>query len=149
MIALALASVLAVILGLQVCPRLGHTCIAKINVNMCGPGWTRVAFSNVSNGTEQCPRSWVGVTFGEKKLCARQESKGASCDSVFFPTGLEYIQVCGKILGHQFAYIDSFGYRRQPTSIDNSYVDGVHQNIFIDFSQLRVQQDSIMTIANY
>ncbi len=153
---IALASVLAVILGLVhlsdstpgfyppvVIEGDGETCftgeerrvqrnrtysdiLALLNVNPCGPGWTKVAFLNMSNATEQCPGSWVVVSDGEKKLCARQEFlQEASCDSVYFPTGVEYTQVCGRILGHQYASTDGFGYRSQPMPIDSPYVDGV------------------------
>ncbi len=59
------------------------------------------------------------------QLCAQREAVGASCVSVFFPTGVEYSQVYGRILGHQYASTDGFGYRCQPISIDDPYIDGV------------------------
>ncbi len=31
--------------------------LALLHVNPCGPGWTRMAFLNMSNDAEQCPSS--------------------------------------------------------------------------------------------
>ncbi len=38
---------------------------------------------------------------------------------------MEYTEVCGRVLGHQYGNTNAFGYRDPPASIDEQYVDGV------------------------
>ncbi len=48
--------------------------LALLNVNPCGPGWTRVAFLNMSNGTEQSPSTWEVVS--DTTVCATGSCRG-------------------------------------------------------------------------
>ncbi len=98
-------------------------------ISPCGLGWTRVIFLNATDPSMPCPSAWEQLnnpSVPELDGCGRHSSDGASCDSVAFPTGVEYSQVCGRIIAHQYAATDGFGafFVNQPT-IDDPYVDGV------------------------
>ena len=85
-----------------------------------GPGWTRIAYLNMTDPTQQCPSTWRLNT--NPRSCGRITSVG--CDSTNFSVGgLQYSQVCGRIIGYQFGHGDAF----HPTtdSIDSYYVEGV------------------------
>ena len=90
-----------------------------------GPGWRRTAYLNMSDPTQTCPRAWELITT-PKRSCARPSSASYnSCYSAIFPIqGIQYSQVCGRIIGYQVgepeAFIDSGG-----RTIDDYYVDGV------------------------
>ena len=90
-----------------------------------GPGWRRVAYLNMSDPTQTCPPAWELITT-PRRSCARPSSaSGFSCYSAMFPTqGIQYSQVCGRIIGYQIgepgAFIASEG-----ANVNNRYVDGV------------------------
>ena len=90
-----------------------------------GPGWRRAAYLNMSDPTQTCPPAWELITT-PRRTCARPSNAGSySCYSAMFPTqGIQYSQVCGRIIGYQYgapeAFIDSEG-----RTIDGYYVDGV------------------------
>ena len=90
-----------------------------------GPGWRRAAYLNMSDPTQTCPPAWELITT-PRRSCARPSNAGGrSCYSAMFPTqGIQYSQVCGRIIGYQYgapeAFIDSEG-----RTIDGYYVDGV------------------------
>ena len=77
----------------------------------------------MSDPSQQCPSVWQEITTPHR-VCGRRSTTGGSCDGVTYSTGSEqYDQVCGRIIGYQFASTDSFlGSSR---SIDINYVDGV------------------------
>ena len=90
-----------------------------------GPStWTRVAFLDMSDPNQVCPRNWT--IFSTPVRCSRKKI-GKGCDSVFYSTfGLTYSRVCGRIIGYQMATTD--GFQELVThglSIDGQYVDGV------------------------
>ena len=93
-----------------------------------GPGWRRVAYLNLSDPTQTCPSAWELITT-PRRSCARPSNAGRqSCYSAMFPTqGIQYSQVCGRIIGYQIGepgafILESAG---QPQMIDGPYVDGV------------------------
>ena len=106
-----------------------HFCGSEIS------GWTRVAYLDMSDPSQQCPTELRLYNEGGVRACGRQTSSGASCDSVTFSTnGVSYSQVCGRVIGYQYATPDSI---RSTQSIDSPYVDGVsithgspHQHIW-------------------
>ena len=94
---------------------------------LCGStGWTRIAYLDMSDTSQQCPnefRQYNGV-----RACGRKTSSGASCDSITFPVNMNYSQVCGQVMGYQYATPDAFDYLRKNSrykNIDSFYVDGV------------------------
>ncbi len=46
-----------------------------------GPGWTRVAYLNLSDTNQQCPSNWTLTTY-PVRACGRSSSERNTCDSV-------------------------------------------------------------------
>ena len=84
----------------------------------------RVANINMTRPNETCPTGFRKVTASDKTMCEGQIS---SCISTTFSShGLQYSQVCGKIIGYQFGTTDAFDpYIKQRQSIDGIFVDGI------------------------
>ena len=90
-----------------------------------GPGWILAASLDMTNQTQNCPVAWGERTESGKRLCFRQPSSSAGCDSVTFSAnGKEYTHVCGRAIGYQEGSDDAFGHAA-PGTIDNHYVDGL------------------------
>ena len=92
-----------------------------------GPGWTLAASLNMTDPTQNCPSAWDERTESGKRVCFRQPSSSAGCDSVTFPTdGKEYTHVCGRAVGYQYASADAFRLHSGGSGmIDAPYVDGL------------------------
>ena len=91
-----------------------------------GPGWTLAASLDMTDPTQNCPSAWDERTESGKRVCFRQPSSSAGCDSVTFSTdGKEYTHVCGRAIGYQYGTTDAFGHDEPPGPIDNHYVDGL------------------------
>ena len=90
-----------------------------------GPGWRRAAYLNMSDPTQTCPPAWELITT-PRRSCARPSNAGSqSCYSAMFPTqGVQYSQVCGRIVGYQKGQPTAF-FRSEGSTIDERYVDGV------------------------
>ena len=91
-----------------------------------GPGqWSRIAFFNMSDPSQQCPSSWNLFT-SPVRGCVSSVSD-PSCDSAIFPSnGKLYSRVCGRVNAYQKGSTNgldhSFTYS---TSLEGMYVDGV------------------------
>ena len=90
-----------------------------------GPGWRRAAYLNMSDPTQTCPLAWELITT-PRRSCARPSNAGVrTCYSAMYPTqGIQYSQVCGRIIGYQVGQPQAFILSRG-RSIDGYYVDGV------------------------
>ena len=99
----------------------------------CGKsGWRRVAFLNMTDPSQQCPDSWREYSQNSVRFCGRQESPGASCDSVeYSPDGVEYTHVCGRIIVYRVNTPDGYTSSHEQLTltpgneINEPYVDGV------------------------
>ena len=89
-----------------------------------GPGWRRAAYLNMSDPTQTCPPAWELIAT-PRRSCARPSNAGSfSCYSAMFPTqGIQYSQVCGRIIGYQKGQPQAF--LTSSNTIDGQYVDGV------------------------
>ena len=89
-----------------------------------GFGWRRAAYLNMSDPTQTCPPAWELIAT-PRRSCARPSNAGRySCYSAMFPTnGIQYSQVCGRIIGYQFGQPQAFF--SNSDNIDGYYVDGV------------------------
>ena len=90
----------------------------------CGgsTGWRHVAYFNMSDPSQQCPSVWQEITTPHR-VCGRRPG-GPSCEGLTYSTGgVQYDQVCGRIIGYQLGNTDSFHGSSQ--SINTYYVDGV------------------------
>ena len=96
-----------------------------------GGGWTRLAYLDMTDSTENCPTGFRLYQSGAVRACGRQYSGGASCTSpVKFPTnGIGYSEVCGRVTGYQYGTPDAVNTYFVPISAHNDinsyYVDGV------------------------
>ena len=96
-------------------------------VTPCGVGWTRIAYLNMTDPAQSCPSPWTEFTSGNKRVCFRSTSSGASCNSVIYNNSQQvYSQVCGRIIGYQYGNMYGFyPYHSAGYSIDTYYTDGI------------------------
>ena len=93
-------------------------------------GWSRVAYLNMTDPTQQCPTEWREIT-EPVRTCGRTNQTlggGAGCSSASFSTySISYSHICGRIVGYQFGSPDAFRHYNQGahTRIVDPYVDGV------------------------
>lgn len=93
-------------------------------------GWMKVASINMTDSTNSCPTGLQTLT-SPKRLCG-MNINGGGCSSAFLNVhGVQYSQVCGKIIGYQqkspdaFAFYDSLRKVNRAPTIDGTYVDGI------------------------
>ena len=88
----------------------------------------RVASIDMTNSSNECgcPSGLRTIVEGSHTLCA-MNINGHGCSSTVFPVeGVQYSQVCGKIIGYQQKTPDAFyPYIHGQTTIDSYYVDGI------------------------
>ena len=88
----------------------------------CGrPGWTRMAYLDMTDPTQQCPQNWR-LNGAPKRTCGRTSSQ---CNSAIFSNNgsLQYSQVCGRIISYQYGQANAFF--ALLNNIESRYVDGV------------------------
>ena len=93
---------------------------------VCGSsGWMRVAYLNMTDPSEECPRGFRLYNQNGVRACGRPASSSGGCQSsVQFPTyGVPYSEVCGRVTGYQYYSPDAF--RSPNVGINSHYVDGV------------------------
>ena len=92
-----------------------------------GGGWTRLAYLDMQDATQNCPSGFKLHQSGSIRACGRPGSS-ASCASVQFPSnGISYSQVCGRIVGYQYGSTGAVTGSSHAShyNIDSYYVDGV------------------------
>ena len=91
----------------------------------CGStGWTRVAYLNMSDPSQQCPTELRLYSESGVRACGRQTLLSGSCDSITFSTnGTRYSKVCGRVIGYQYGI--TYAFNNDHYSIDSYYVDGI------------------------
>ena len=91
-------------------------------------GWTRVANLDMTDPNQQCPDGFrlVNRTTAPLRTCGRYQPAGCVSTS-FSAFGIEYSQVCGRIVGYQDRTPDAFWsyYTNMSLTIDDNYVEGV------------------------
>uniref|UniRef100_A0A1X7STG9 Fibrinogen C-terminal domain-containing protein n=1 Tax=Amphimedon queenslandica TaxID=400682 RepID=A0A1X7STG9_AMPQE len=95
-----------------------------------GGGWTRLAYLDMTDSIENCPSGFKLYQSGGVRACGRATSSEGSCASVKFPSnGISYSQVCGRVVGYQYAstdaVLDVHGAPESHNDINSYYVDGV------------------------
>ena len=91
-------------------------------------GWMRVAYLNMSDSTEDCPTGFKLYNYNGTRACGRPTTSPAGhCQSVKFSSySISYSQVCGRVIGYQYASTDAiYPGRPQSNNINGAYVDGV------------------------
>ena len=72
-----------------------------------GGGWTRLAYLDMSDATQNCPSGFRLHQSRGVRACGRT-TNGGGCVSVKFPSnGISYSQICGRVTGYQYGTIDA------------------------------------------
>ena len=82
----------------------------------------RVASINMTDTSSTCP-SGLRTTTSPPRLCAKDISDPGCSSSMLQVQGIQYSQVCGKIIGYQDKTPDAF--HRGDDEIETYYVDGI------------------------
>ena len=92
-----------------------HRVYCDMDNNYCGSkGWTRVAYTDMSNNSHTCPGSLKTIA-NPIRTCGGPVNGG--CASAKFSTyGIHYSQVCGRLKGYQVGTPDAFS---------NAVIDGI------------------------
>uniref|UniRef100_A0A1X7T715 Fibrinogen C-terminal domain-containing protein n=1 Tax=Amphimedon queenslandica TaxID=400682 RepID=A0A1X7T715_AMPQE len=91
-----------------------------------GGGWTRVAYLDMTDATQNCPSGFRLYQSGGVRACGRPSSSNAGCTSVSFPSnGISYSQVCGRVTGYQWGSPDAISFDGAQNNLNSYYVDGV------------------------
>ena len=100
----------------------------------CGPGlWHRLIYINMSNPTHQCPFAWREYNTNGVRACGRPTNSSGSCAAIRHFTSRQYSQVCGRVIGYQFASPDAFHHHVNSNSID---LDGINITHGINHSHI-------------
>ena len=88
-------------------------------------GWMRVASINMTDTNNSCPVGLRTLT-SPRRRCA-MDTDGPGCSSAVLPVqGIQYSQVCGKVIGYQDKSPDAFyRYISGQNTTDSNYVDGI------------------------
>uniref|UniRef100_A0A1X7SU30 Fibrinogen C-terminal domain-containing protein n=1 Tax=Amphimedon queenslandica TaxID=400682 RepID=A0A1X7SU30_AMPQE len=92
---------------------------------LCGQdgGWTRIAYLDMNDSSQNCPSGLEESMTGGIKLC-RREGDSVGCKSNVFQTnGISYSQICGKVVGYQMGTTNAV--RTNVNDINDAYIDGV------------------------
>ena len=87
--------------------------------------WTRIAYLNMSDPTQNCPTSSFGVySSNHYRGCGFSSYSHTGCRYRlhFSPPSSGYQEVCGRVIGYQYGYSVGFS---SSSSIDSTYVDGL------------------------
>ena len=112
-------------------PNNGSTYNAYCNMDeLCGSGggWTRLAYLDMSDATQNCPFGFRLYQSGGVRACGRPVTNSGSCVSVQFPSnGISYSEVCGRVVGYQYASPDAVhsGFTPNHNNLNGDYIDGV------------------------
>ena len=88
--------------------------------------YTRVAFVNMTDSSQQCPGEFMEVSNPIVRACGRQTTGSPGCNSAFFSVlGMEYQHVCGRIVGWQIGHPVAFYGNDLGQGIDSYYVSGI------------------------
>ena len=93
---------------------------------VCGSsGWMRVAYLNMTDPSDECPRGFRLYNENGVRACGRPASSSGGCQSSvqFQSYGVPYSEVCGRITGYQYSSTDAF--HTPNVGINSHYVDGV------------------------
>ena len=89
-----------------------------------GGGWTRLAYLDMSDATQNCPSGFRLYQSGGVRACGRPATSSASCVSVQFPSNsISYSQICGRVTGYQYGSTDSVS--ESVNNVNSHYLDGV------------------------
>ena len=91
-------------------------------------GWMRIGYLDMTDVSQTCPSGLrlLTDTIRGVRACGRLGWNPSCSTPVQFPTnGINYTQICGKIIGYQFGSPDANNINAQHYNIDSYYTDGV------------------------
>ena len=89
-----------------------------------GGGWTRLAYLDMSDASQNCPSGFRLYQSGGVRACGRPVTSSGSCASIQFPSNdISYSQLCGRVVGYQYNSPDAVNSRSG--NLNGEYVDGV------------------------
>ena len=75
----------------------------------CGDSsWTRVAYLNMTDPSQQCPPSWRLYSANGVRACGRPVTTTGGCYSQNYTIQQIYQKVCGRIIGYQIVSTNVF-----------------------------------------
>ena len=81
----------------------------SIVLQSCGTGiWSRVAYLNMSDPSQQCPSAWREYNSNGVRACGRPATSRGSCPTTTYSTGHQYSRICGRVIGYQIGTPDAF-----------------------------------------
>ena len=100
-----------------------------------GTRWTRIAYLNMSDLTQECPQNWSLIT-SPKRTCGRStgvrcisSTVPCTCDSAIFSNyrSSQYSRVCGRVTGYRVGSSEGFKpyFQLMSGDIDRPYAEGV------------------------
>ena len=85
-------------------------------------GWRQIADLNPDAG---CPAGFSLLMLSSGSICNSQPGPGCQRSLPFPVNGIEYSQVCGRIIGATFGNNAAFGVNGGTSTIDGLYVNGI------------------------
>ena len=111
----------------EITPILSGLSVAQSPCACGGPGqWSKLAFFNMSDPSQQCPSGWNLFT-SPVRGCITTITSAPSCDSAIFPSnGKLYSRVCGRVIAYQKGSVNAFNFSIPDSpGIEGPYVDGI------------------------
>ena len=92
--------------------------------NLCNTtgGWTRMGYFDMADATTSCPSGFRQYTKGSIRACGRPGNSASCVSQQIPPNVLSYSEICGRVVGYQYATTDAF---RGGGGINSYYVEGV------------------------
>ena len=89
---------------------------------LCGSAgaWTRLAYLDMSDATQNCPSGFRLYQSGGVRACGRPSSNCASVQ--FSSNGISYSQICGRVTGYQYGHTDGL---HSSSGINSYYLEGI------------------------
>ena len=93
-----------------------------------GGGWTRIGYLDMTDVSQTCPSGLrlLTDTIRGVRACGRNSWVPSCSTPIQFPTnGINYTQICGKVIGYQFGSPDANAISVNHYNIDSYYTDGI------------------------
>ena len=108
---------------------LGQTKSSTDPTEVCGgPGWRRVAFIDMTDPSQDCPKGLTQTNYPEVRSCGRAWADTLRCsEPILFPVnGSPYNRVCGRARAYRLGWHNAFSsYVSHKYTIDDPYLDGL------------------------
>ena len=100
-----------------------ESALAAVALQCGSSNWTRVAYLNMGDHMQSCPRAWRDRSANGVRVCGRPAGSKNKCHSTFYSTSTQlYTRVCGQVIGYQLVHTDAF---HSSSTVDQPYVEGV------------------------